>query len=150
MWDLHAMYVIVWKRIPFQDGGCGIIFRVAGFVGYFKVCWCILKGIPWKHCSLCVLPSLLYSHKGLSLPHTCAHTNIHKHWLLPLGPIIVPIGTLMTTYHHHRRDKENFIYSALLLSLSIFLIWLFFMCLFCLLLGLFFHWLPGERSRYVR
>ncbi len=84
----------------------------------------------WMQCSHCAMPSLLYSHKGLSLvTHTHAHT--HTQTLTPATrPYNCPPRDPMATYHHHRGHKENFIYSALLLLLSIFLIWLFLSCVY--------------------
>lgn len=112
--------------------------------GVSKVSWCIIKRytvdtvFPFVSCSLCSIPT-----KAFLLCHT--HTPTHTHTqtlMLATRPYNCPHRDPMTTYHHHRRHKENFTYAALSLSLFMFLIWLpLLMWLFSLLLGLYSRYL---------
>lgn len=142
------MWCTVCKRINLlgrwlhcKPEAVGLSSERPGFAGCFKVSWCILKRytvdavFPFVSCSLCSIPT-----KAFLLCHT--HTPTHTHTqtlMLATRPYNCPHRDPMTTYHHHMRHKENFIYAALSLSLSMFLIWLpLLMWLFSLLLGLFF------------
>lgn len=91
-------------------------------------------------CSLCISPSLLYCHKGLSLvTYTCMSTHIQIH---TQTPIIVPMGTqwwpITTT---GGTKKTSFILLSRCPSLSFWFDFSFCMLLFSLSLGLFFLYL---------
>lgn len=81
---------------------------------------------------LCLALAALFSQRPV-FSDTHIHTNVHshEHWLLPLGPIIVPIGTPwrpITTAGGTK--KTSFILLACCLSLSFWFDFSFYVALF--------------------
>lgn len=86
---------------------------------FFKLSWFIWRAILWMF-PLC--PGLL-----ALVPQSHVFCVTQKHLHTPAQTLTLatrscncPHRDPMTTYHHHRRHEENFIYSSLLLSRSVF------------------------------